>query len=124
MHTHRGINHPRPSARSFLQLCGSERSSSSLASILVCNTPVLDVAWRSDRREIFSTPQNDGYRCSMESKGLQIRAQRPNIAQEASTRLQQVVCHSNNRAVRSAIFAMYFSVRAHSHIFCMGIFAK
>ena len=78
------LSHPR--------LSGSKRSSSSPASAPVCNTSVLDVAWRSDRREIFSTHQNNGFRCSLESKGLQIRVQRPDVAQEASTCLQQVVC--------------------------------
>ena len=70
----------RLSARYLLQLCGSKYSLSSLASITECFTPVLDVAWRSDRREISGTPRNDGFRCSLEPKGLQIRAQRPNIA--------------------------------------------
>ena len=88
------LNHPRLSARSFLQLCSSKRSSSSLLSIPVCNTRVLDVVWRSDRREIFGTHQNNGFWYFWESRGLQIRTQRFNI-----TRLLPYILYGDFREV-------------------------
>ena len=97
-------------------------------SIPIRNTPALDVVWLPDRQVIFSTPPKRRFSVLFRAKRTSDSSSAPqncleNIYLSLSGHLssQEPV---SNRAVRGATFAMYFSVRAYSHMFCMGIFAR
>ena len=110
------VSYPR---RSFWRLWGSKCNFLSLASIPICNTPVLDVVWRSDSQMIFSTPPKRRFSCFFELKGLQNWAQRLRRIYSSSDRLSSQETSKQSRCRQCLVR----NVRYYSCMFCMGIFA-